>query len=185
MASVVAANVVRVRKLRGLTVRQLSERLSELGAPLLASGITKIEQRQRKVDVSDLVALAAALNTSPAVLLVPDVDLDEERPVAVTPARVVSASDAWWWVTAQQALPRPDIPSMHRHPAVLYPFLDTLPRWVRDLLRHPAVVAVDSLDRLVTRLLADDADEDEGLDTVEALAAVIVNALKEENRGPR
>ncbi len=180
VASVVAENVLRLRKQRGLTVRQLSERLAELGTPLLASGITKIEQGQRKVDVNDLVALAVALDTSPAVLLVPDVDVDEDRPVAVTPERVVSARAAWWWATATQPLPRPDKPGMHRHPVVLYPFLRTQPRWVLAALAHPAAVAVEQLQWTVYRLVAGDHDdEDEGLAAIQALSTVITNALKE------
>lgn len=50
-------------------MRALSQRLSELGHPLLPSGITKIEQGKRGVDVDDLVALARALEVRPEQLL--------------------------------------------------------------------------------------------------------------------
>jgi transcriptional regulator with XRE-family HTH domain len=59
-----------VARLRGrTTVRELSARLSKLGRPILPSGITKIEQGSRRVDVDDLVALALALEVTPTRLL--------------------------------------------------------------------------------------------------------------------
>ncbi len=158
VAAVVAENVLRLRKQRGLTVRQLSERLAELGAPILASGITKIEQQQRKVDVNDLVALAAALNTSPAVLLAPDVQEGEDRAVAVTPERVVKARDAWWWVTA--ARPLPPQPGTHaRHNAVHQEFRDVLPRWVRAMRSHPAITTLDAITRTVNGIVTGEQDK--------------------------
>jgi transcriptional regulator with XRE-family HTH domain len=59
-----------VARLRGrTTVRELSARLTKLGRPILPSGITKIEQGTRRVDVDDLVALAVALKVTPTRLL--------------------------------------------------------------------------------------------------------------------
>ncbi|MFH8528148.1 helix-turn-helix domain-containing protein [Streptomyces tendae] len=59
-----------VARLRGrTTVRELSARLAKLGRPILPSGITKIEQGQRRVDADDLVALAVALKVTPTRLL--------------------------------------------------------------------------------------------------------------------
>lgn len=68
-----------VARLRGrVPVRELSARLKSLGRPILPSGITKIEQGQRRVDCDDLVALAVALKVTPNRLLFgpppPDVD---------------------------------------------------------------------------------------------------------------
>jgi transcriptional regulator with XRE-family HTH domain len=65
----VARNLVRLRKQRQLTVRALSARLAELGRPLLPSAISKIETGGRRVDVDDLVALAAVLDVPVAQLL--------------------------------------------------------------------------------------------------------------------
>lgn len=50
-------------------MRELSARLAKLGRPILPSGITKIEQGKRRVDVDDLVALAAALKVTPTRLI--------------------------------------------------------------------------------------------------------------------
>lgn len=68
---IVKQNVRRLREERRHTVRSLSARLGELGRPILPSGITKIEDGSRRVDVGDLVALARALDVSPATLLMP------------------------------------------------------------------------------------------------------------------
>ena len=65
-----------------MSLRHLSERLAQLGHPILPSGINKIENGQRRVDVGDLVALAQALDVSPSTLLMPpepDGDRDNWR----------------------------------------------------------------------------------------------------------
>lgn len=67
----VAANLVRLRTERRLSVRQLSTALGQMGRPVTASGITRIEKLKRRVDVDDLVALATALSVTPAQLLDP------------------------------------------------------------------------------------------------------------------
>lgn len=80
-----------VARLRGrTTVRELSARLSKLGRPILPSGITKIEQGSRRVDVDDLVALAVALKVTPTRLLLgpPPTDGPDD------PAH----EEAWEWV---------------------------------------------------------------------------------------
>lgn len=99
----VAENVVRLRKARGMSLRALSERLAELGRPILSSGLSKIEQGERRVDVDDLVALAAALNVSPGWLLLPP-STGEER-VALTDAVEVPAWVAWQWIDGTNPLP--------------------------------------------------------------------------------
>lgn len=65
----VAENVANLREQRGLTLDQLSTRLREMGRPIIASGISKIEQGERRVDADDLVALARALEVMPVELL--------------------------------------------------------------------------------------------------------------------
>ncbi|MEU2311200.1 helix-turn-helix domain-containing protein [Streptomyces albidoflavus] len=59
-------------------MRELSSRLKLLGRPILPSGITKIEQGQRRVDVDDLVALAIALKVTPNRLLFGKPPVDPE-----------------------------------------------------------------------------------------------------------
>ncbi|MEU1908146.1 helix-turn-helix domain-containing protein [Streptomyces hygroscopicus] len=70
-----------VARLRGrIPVRELSQRLAKLGRPILPSGITKIEQGQRRIDVDDLVALAVALEVTPIRLLLGPPPGAVERP---------------------------------------------------------------------------------------------------------
>jgi transcriptional regulator with XRE-family HTH domain len=75
VGSNVAANVQRVREARRLSTRQLSDRLAEAGRPIPASGITRIEQGARRVDVDDLAVLATTLDVAMAQLLLPPSDL--------------------------------------------------------------------------------------------------------------
>lgn len=71
----VAENLLRLRKVRGFSTRQLSARLTELGRTIPASGLTRMELGSRRIDVDDLVALAAALDVEPAQLLLPPSEL--------------------------------------------------------------------------------------------------------------
>lgn len=99
----VARNVAELRDARRLTVRALSAALDEQGRKILPSGITKVENRSRSVDVGDLVALAVALGANPNRLLLPPVAGDE--PVHLTPARQVEAWQAWQWAEGRFPLP--------------------------------------------------------------------------------
>jgi len=65
----VAMNVKRLRFAQHVTTEQLAERVTGLGRPMYGTTITKIEKLQRRVDVDDLVALAAALHVTPMQLL--------------------------------------------------------------------------------------------------------------------
>jgi transcriptional regulator with XRE-family HTH domain len=93
-----------LKELRGrIPVRELSQRLEELGQPILPSGITKIEQGRRRVDVDDLVALAIALNVSPNRLLL-DPESDDEE-LLLTDGVTCSRKQAWNWATGSESLP--------------------------------------------------------------------------------
>lgn len=120
-----------VARLRGrTTVRELSARLAKLGRPILPSGITKIEQGSRRVDVDDLVALAAALKVTPTRLLLgppptdgsshdpahdevwewepwTDSEGNERAPVPVlrlTPELAMEPWEAWAWAMGDMPL---------------------------------------------------------------------------------
>ena len=89
---ITAANVARLRKARGLSLRGLSEALRKAGRSLSADAINKIENGRllddpkhrgnppqiRRVDADDLVALAAALGVSPSA---PSQEYLREMPV--------------------------------------------------------------------------------------------------------
>ena len=65
----VRANVLRLRTTQRLTTMALSKRLAELGRPIQATGITKIEKGTRRVDADDLSVLALAFGVRPEQLL--------------------------------------------------------------------------------------------------------------------
>lgn len=99
---VVADNIRRARTGRGMTTRDLSERLAKVGHPLDQSAISRVEGQRRRVDVEDLVGFALALNTSPSFLLAavgPDpLDMEEDEPlIALTPQVRVGAYFAGEW----------------------------------------------------------------------------------------
>lgn len=72
----VAVNLRQLRIARSMSLRNLSARLHELGHPLSTEALSKIEngagvpepRNVRRVDVDDLLALAAALAVQPARL---------------------------------------------------------------------------------------------------------------------
>lgn len=74
---VVAENIKRLRKARGWSLRFLSKAVAAAGRDLSSDAILRIEfgceekpgRQIRRVDVADLVALAAAFNVSPSSLL--------------------------------------------------------------------------------------------------------------------
>lgn len=85
-------------------MRELS-RLTGSGVP--PNGISEIENGLRKVDVDDLIALSAALDVSPAVLLMPRPDLpddDGDGIVYLDPEDPLTARQVWDWLTAATVL---------------------------------------------------------------------------------
>jgi transcriptional regulator with XRE-family HTH domain len=65
----VAAAIATHRQRRGWDQRHLAEQVTAAGRTMSASVLGKIESGARRVDVDDLVALAAALDVPPAHLL--------------------------------------------------------------------------------------------------------------------
>ncbi|GAA4294642.1 hypothetical protein GCM10023161_44320 [Mycobacterium paraffinicum] len=99
----VARNIKRLRKARGLAYTDLSARLAGLDRRIPTLGLRKIESGGRRVDVDDLVALAAALNVSPATLMLP-ASSDETAEVSLTASIPRAAEDVWDWLTAAKPL---------------------------------------------------------------------------------
>jgi len=94
----VAENVLRLRKARGLSTTQLSKLLGEVGRPIQPTGITKIEKRERRVDVDDLMALASVLRVNPSALLLPIVADGETE---ITGVGSVPTEIAWCWADGE------------------------------------------------------------------------------------
>ncbi|WP_199564903.1 helix-turn-helix domain-containing protein [Spongiactinospora rosea] len=135
----VAANIKALRDARGISVRALSARVTELGRPILASGIHKIEQGQRRVDSDELVALALALDVSPNRLLLPGT-AGTAAGVELTPEVSSPTEDAAWrWATGEYCLFPLDAPT----PAadVIRFMAENRPHVTSDLHRLEAAIA--------------------------------------------
>ena len=113
-AQAVSDNVKRPRTSRNLGLRSLARELGDMGRPLGHSAVDQIEKGTRRVDVDDLMALAAVLNVSPATLLMPETTQDEwETAVDATGLPDgVTAHQLWDWLTAQHS---PSIPAEDAH----------------------------------------------------------------------
>jgi transcriptional regulator with XRE-family HTH domain len=57
-----------------LSTKELASSLAEHGKQIWATAITRVEHGQRRVDVDDLVAIAAALGVTVTQLLEPPTD---------------------------------------------------------------------------------------------------------------
>jgi len=99
IADRVSANLRDLRKARGLSLADVSERMNKLGRPLSLSGLSKVERGDRGVDVDDLVALALALDVTPSRLLL-TATADEDK-VALTPNLGAATRTAWEWACGE------------------------------------------------------------------------------------
>ena len=103
----VADAIRRIRRgdKQDITTAELSRRLTALGQPIPDTSITKTEQGTRRVDVDDLVALAAALGTTPNTLLLPQVGyLGTSEHHQLTPAADGTAERLWQWAQGERPL---------------------------------------------------------------------------------
>jgi transcriptional regulator with XRE-family HTH domain len=76
MNQVVAGNVQRLRRRLGLTQEELRYRLDEQGVRVSRPTVVALEHGKRAIDVSELLALGAALGVAPHLLLYPRADED-------------------------------------------------------------------------------------------------------------
>lgn len=95
----VATNITVRRARARLSVAELAERVRAHGRALTRQALSEIEAGRRRVDVDDLIALAMALNTSPATLLMPEAPAPDESVGLIGPFRT-HASVIWRWLTA-------------------------------------------------------------------------------------
>lgn len=100
-----AANLLRLRTVLGLSTVRLSALLAESGQPIPATGITRIEKGQRRVDTDDLMALASILGVNPSALLLPDT---AKGSVELTGVGTVEAKTAWQWADGMRPLCIPE-----------------------------------------------------------------------------
>lgn len=107
----VSLNIARIRKDQRLTLRDLAGRLEKVGRRLAHTGISDIENGSRRIDVDDLLAIAAALDVSPVALLMPDT-VNGSDEVTATGVGTTTARELWRWLTAD-SMGRPNAPRIH------------------------------------------------------------------------
>lgn len=100
----VVENVKRLRADRRWSLAEMSEKMKEVGRPMLSSGLHRLEQGKRRIDADDLVALAAALDVSPISLLMP---FTAQGEVQLTETLQAEALAAWDWMRATRPLELP------------------------------------------------------------------------------
>lgn len=90
------------RKKLELTAVDLANRTKEIGYPITRATIAKIENNQRnsKVDLAEVVVLAAALRISPSDLMFPGYP---DRKLKVTPRVTMKAGSAHEWVNGDDS----------------------------------------------------------------------------------
>ncbi|KAB1149249.1 helix-turn-helix transcriptional regulator [Streptomyces luteolifulvus] len=123
----VAANLKRLRTARGLSTTRLSDALKEAGQPIPATGITRIEKGERRVDVDDLTALAVVLGVSPSALLLPPTKSPQEV-VEITGGGEVASDTAWAWADGTRPL---RMEAGHEYAATLEYALYSRPPWLQ------------------------------------------------------
>jgi transcriptional regulator with XRE-family HTH domain len=94
----VGANIARVRKGQQMSLGALEARLAELGRRISLSGLSKIENGDRRVDVDDLMAIAIALDVTPNGLLLPT---GEPGDIAEVTGARGSVGLFWQWAGAE------------------------------------------------------------------------------------
>lgn len=117
----VAENVRRLLGVSDLNHTSLSAELAAIGRDIPPLAIGRIVKKERRVDVDDLVALAAALGVSPSTLLMP---------AASTPTEKVTAGGTGWaagvlweWLIAEWPYPGGDLAYLAEF------FVRALPPW--------------------------------------------------------
>ena len=101
----VSENIREIREARGLSLRDLYLRLDDIGRPILPSGLHKIENGERRVDVDDLVAIAIALDVTPTRLLL--TAGSREHRAHLTSVVKDTERALWTWALGEETLPDP------------------------------------------------------------------------------
>lgn len=109
----VAANVKRLRG--GMTYRELSERLEDVGRPIAVLGLKRIESGERKVDVDDLMAFAIVFDVSPLTLLLPEYGSKEITTRITGYPDEMGTNVAWLWARGDEPLELPQDPVVSDH----------------------------------------------------------------------
>lgn len=102
LTQVVAAQIRRYRKRRGMSTRALAERCAELGLTIPQPVLSNLELgRRESVSVAELLVLAAALDVPPVELAVP---LGRQETVEILPGMELPTWHAARWFRGDTAL---------------------------------------------------------------------------------
>jgi transcriptional regulator with XRE-family HTH domain len=99
----VRINVGKFREQQNLTYAELARKTERVGRPIPVLGLRRIEAGERRVDVDDLMALAAAFEVSPITLLMPGMPGADDPRAGLDVTGVdhpVDAAKVWHWLTA-------------------------------------------------------------------------------------
>ncbi|MBT1163145.1 helix-turn-helix domain-containing protein [Bifidobacterium felsineum] len=99
----VADNVKRLRG--GMTYKELSQRMADVGREITILGLRRIESGERKVDVDDLVAFAIVFDVSPLTLLLPESGSRDVKTHITGRPDELRCNQVWNWATVVQPLP--------------------------------------------------------------------------------
>jgi transcriptional regulator with XRE-family HTH domain len=99
----VARNIARIRAERGLSLRELADRMPE-GRKLNHAQLSAAERGVRQVTVDDLTAISIALSVSPVALLMPTRDSGDRGQVALTGTGEHSATQLLDWLLGEYDL---------------------------------------------------------------------------------
>jgi transcriptional regulator with XRE-family HTH domain len=118
-ARTVADNIKRFREAQNMNFTQLAERLGAVANwSINAVGIRRIEAGERRVSTDDLMALAVALDVSPATLLMPSTGSADDLIEATGVDGDVPARRLWRWLAGDGPLaddtPRAEIGFLYR-----------------------------------------------------------------------
>jgi transcriptional regulator with XRE-family HTH domain len=103
LADVIAGEVRRYRRQRGLSAQQLADRCAELGMPIQRSVLANLENGRRPtVTVAELLVLAAALSVEPVLLVFP---VGHQAVSRFLPAKSATTWSAAQWFAGRAALP--------------------------------------------------------------------------------
>lgn len=99
----VARNIARIRAERGLSLRELADRIPD-GRKLNHAQLSAAERGVRQVTVDDLTAISVALSVSPVALLMPASDSGDSGLVALTGTGEHSAAELLDWLLGEYDL---------------------------------------------------------------------------------
>jgi 8-oxo-dGTP pyrophosphatase MutT (NUDIX family)/transcriptional regulator with XRE-family HTH domain len=159
----VIKNVTELRRILGLTYKDLSDRLEQLGRPIPTLGLSRIEKGNRRVDVDDLVALALALGVNPSALLLPRGTAAEDE-IELSPLVRHLAWVAWQWADGQEPLSERNTPeneSVARRTTLrdLADFREhARPRWAGNVPQFNVMARIEELEKQLQGMSAKGRD---------------------------